>query len=381
MRVYLDYHSTTPVDGRVVEAMEPYFSDCFGNPSALHVVGEEALGAVNLAKKQVADVIGATAENIHFCSGATEANNIVLKGSWLNRRRTIRMYDPVRIITSPVEHGSIIRCVEYIQKFDPNVEICWLKVNKDGNIDIEHLENLLKEKQSFVSVMMANNEIGTIYDVKEIGRLCKKYGSFFHTDATQALGKININVEECQISAMSLSAHKIYGPKGVGALYVAKDETIEYIDPLLDGGYQNTYTSGTHNVPGIVGMGTACNILSDKDELDRIGYLRDKLLDGIVSNIDGVIINGTMNNRLSNNLNISIKKVPSEALIMGMTDVIVSGGAACKSGNHKASHVLEAIGAEEPNCAIRFGLGRWTTEEEIEYAIGRIIDVVNSVRS
>jgi cysteine desulfurase len=381
MRVYLDYHSTTPCDPRVVKVMEPYHSINFGNPSALHVVGEKALDAVENARSLVANAIKASPENVHFCSGATEANNIVIKGFWLNRKRTHRRTDKIQIVTSPIEHGSIIRCVEYIKECDPNLELRLVGVNGDGTIDLNSLENILDyNKKSIVSIMTANNEIGTIYNIKEISRLCIKYGAFFHTDATQALGKMFMDVNQPKVDAMSISSHKIYGPKGVGALYVS-DRMADFIDPLLDGGYQNTYTSGTHNVPGIVGMGEACKTCFEPGELTRIKRLRDRLLGELISKIDGISINGTMENRLPNNLNISIDNVPSEALIVGMENVIVSGGAACKSGNHKVSHVLEAIGAKNPGCAIRFGLGRWTTEQEITYAINHIVKIVKSIRT
>ena len=338
------------------------------------------MDAVNEATELVAKSIGAESKNLHFCSGATEANNIVLKGRWLNSKHKNKK---IAIITSPTEHGSIIECAESIVKYDSNVEIIWIKVNKDGTIDLKHLDNILKLCKGYldvlmVSIMMANNEIGTIHDVKKIGELCKKYEVFFHTDATQALGKMPIDVKELKVDAMSISSHKIYGPKGIGALYIS-DALADFIDPLLDGGYQNTYTSGTHNVTGMIGMAAACKYI-DFTELDRIKKLRDKLMQSLVLNIDGSTINGTMKNRLCNNLNISIDGVSSEVIIMGMDDVIVSSGSACKSRGHEVSHVLDAIGAKNPDCAVRFGLGRWTTEKDIDYASERIIKLVKSIR-
>jgi len=353
-------------------------NDCFGNPSALHIVGQDALEHVNIAKQQVANAIGAPTENVHFCSGATEANNIILKGFWLNHTKSFK--HDIQLVTSPTEHGSIIECAKYINKFN-NVRLRWVRVNGDGTIDLSDLENILKEKRkSLVSIMWANNEIGTISDIEKISHLCDKYGAWFHTDATQALGKIDINVSN--VDALSISAHKIYGPKGIGAVYISS-ELSQYIDPLLDGGYQNTFSSGTQNVPGIIGMGKACELLPPQHELIHIRDLRDLLLYKLKMQLgDHIVqINGSMKNRLDNNLNISFKGVPAEVLILGMTDVIVSGGSACKSGGHKVSHVLQAIKSENSECAIRFGLGKWNTSQDIEYAVERIVKVVRSVRS
>lgn len=377
MKVFLDYHSTTPVDQRVMDEMYPFFMDKYANASSLHCFGEETLEAVELARERVAALINAEPEQIYFTSGATEANNIAILGK-LRRDDS----DEPLIVTTPVEHSSVLATIEAAVAGYEMAEAKYLSVQQDGNIDPQELRNILQNNTvNIVSVMMANNEVGTIYDIKKLADICKRFGVYFHTDATQAVGKIPVNVKELDIDALSLSAHKIYGPKGIGALYLKNHMDIV---PIIHGGYQNTVTSGTLNVPGIVGFGKACELLSLDEqaaESERLSLLRNYLLDGLSKNIDQLTVNGTMDNRLCNNLNVSICDVPAEAIIMGMDDVIVSGGSACKSGDHKPSHVLLAMGVKYPKCAIRFGLGRWTTLEEIEYAVQRITEVAKGLRS
>jgi len=384
--VYLDHHSTTPCDPRVVDEMLPFFNERYGNASSLHVAGEDAKSAVEHAREQVAQAINADPEQIYFTSGATESNNIVLKGLWLTRIKSYSTYAGMTFISNKAEHGSVLRCIESLTG---GSQVCHenragvhnIRVKRDGNLDINFLEELLTRQFTFpvVSMMAANNEVGTIHDIARIGRACKKNGAYFHCDATQALGKVPLDVKAMHVDALTLSSHKIYGPKGVGALYL---RNTDLITPLSDGGYQNTITSGTINVPGIVGFGKACELLNaDPNENERIKSLRDLLLELLKAKIKGIQVNGTMDNRLSNNLNISIDGVPSEAIIVGMEDVLVSGGATCKkSGDIQPSHVLKAMGVDIPGCAIRFGLGRWTTEAEIRYAADRISKVVKEVR-
>jgi cysteine desulfurase len=371
--IYLDCHSTTPCDPRVIEEMLPFFSTYFANPASAHFFAEKAKDAIEKAKEQVAFIINAKSDNINFTASATEANNIILQGLWPNEYK--------HVITTNVEHSSIINC---LKKRSSNIILePVLKINKDGNINIEELEKILrniKSKNILVSTIFANNEIGTIHPIKKIGSLCKKYEALFHTDATQAIGKVNIDVKEMNIFALTMSGHKIYGPKGVAVLYVQNNLLIE---PIIHGGYQNIITSGTQNVPAIVGIGKACEILQHESEEEnkKVRRLRDLLLKNLKKNIPDIIINGTMKNRLPNNLNITIKGIKAEILIKGLEDVIISGGSACTSGEIEPSHVIKALGTPYPECAIRFGLGRWTTETDINYASNRIINIVNNMRS
>jgi len=382
MKVYLDHHSTTPCDPRVVRAMEPYFYDCFGNPSAVHAMGDDARDAIENAREQVAHLINADCDKVFFTSGATASNNIILQGLLLKCRRILGPTKSVDIISSKIEHISVLKCLQEMRYRDEvNHNTIYLDVNEDGNIDLEKLDSVLEKSIDtlVVSIMAANNEIGTINDIAAVGALCKKHNVFFHTDATQAIGKVDIDVDQMNIDALSLSGHKIYGPKGIGAIYIKNSNKIL---PLINGGYQETVTSGTVNVPGAVGLGKACDILKaeSKEENKRIYMLRNKLLDNLQNSIDGIIINGTMKNRLPNNLNIAIKGIKAEALVLGMDDVIVSSGSSCSARSPKASHVIEALNLEDAECAIRLSLGRWTTEQEIEYASNRIISIVRSIR-
>ena len=366
MRVFLDYHSTTPVDPKVLNAMIPYFTMIYGNPASLHVMGIEARDAIDNARKQIAKIINAKSDNIFFTNSATEANNIVLKS--FDHEKAI-------IITNS-EHSSILECSKHM---NPDLLIHKIKIEKDGTLSINKLRKaIITYSPALISIIAANNEIGTIHDLYTIGNLCKKYNVLFHTDATQAIGKINIDVGEMNIFALSMSGHKIYGPKGVGALYV-RDEN--KLSPLIHGGYQNTFISGTQNVPNIVGIGKACELLiENKEENVKIAKLRDYLLDLLMIGLDNVSINGTMKNRLSSNLNITIANVPAKALVMGLDDVIISSGSACKSGEPKPSYIIKAIGSKYPEGAIRISLGRWTTKKEIEYAANSIIAASIAIR-
>jgi cysteine desulfurase len=357
----------------VLKEMMPFFNERFGNPSSAHSFGEEARYAVERAREEVAEIIHAKTSNLFFTSSATEANNIFVRccrGSTLNGWR--------HIFATNTEHSSIR---EYLKNIDHQTMVHYLNVDKNGNINPEELDYRLSLEDSLlgiiVSVIAANNEIGTIHNIKRMGEICKKYNVLFHTDATQAIGKIDINVDEMNLFALTMNAHKIYSPKGVGALYV---RDIERICPLIMGGYQNTISSGTQNVPAIVGFGKACKILQGEmcSENTRIKGLRDKLLSLLQSELN-VTINGTIDNRLQNNLNIAIDSVPADMFVRGMEDVAVSAGSACMSGLIEPSHVIQAIGGNT-ECSIRISLGRFTTEEEIEYAAKRIIEVAKSYK-
>ena len=385
MTVYLDYHSTTPVDIRVAEAMKPFYSERFGNPAALHAAGLDAQEAVEEARERVAKIINAEPEQIYFTSSATMANNIILKGRLSNFRLTEKD-GAAFFITSNTEHSSINKTISRIMK-DENLYLRgvyapYIKVKNDGTIDYNDLDALInnfKDRLLLVSIIAANNEIGTIHDLDRIGDLCKKHNVLFHTDATQAIGKVSVDVKKSNIYALTMSGHKIYGPKGIGALYVRNRA---FIEPLLDGGYQDILSSGTQNVPAIVGLGKACEIIKEEEHIHnaRIESLRNRLWDLLREGIDDIFINGTMEKRLPNNLNVTIKDIQAEILVKGMEDVIVSGGSACESGALDPSHVILALQTPYPDCAIRISLGRNTTEDDIIYAANRIIEVVKSIR-
>lgn len=380
MKAYLDYHSSTPVDKRIIAKMNKCHLVEYGNPSAIHSAGESAKELVEKATIQVAEIIGALPEQIIFTAGATESNNITIKGRWFYFRRVIGK-EKIKIISSKIEHDSVLQCVNAIQRYDENVIVVNIPVSTEGELDLRFLEEELQKDDYpvlLVSLMTANNEIGTINDIIRIGSICKKYDVFFHTDATQAVGKIDIDVNKSNTDALSLSAHKIYGPKGIGALFV-RDSNI--VDPFIDGGYQSMLRSGTLNTAGIVGLGMACELLKNNGvERVRTEQLRDWMLHELTTRLDGITVNGIMEDRLCNNLNISIEGVLSE-IIVGLDDIMVSSGSACATGNHEPSHVLREIQAKNPDCAIRFGLGRWTTFEEVDYAVARIVDIVKKTRA
>ncbi len=388
MKVYLDYNASTPVDKQVIKAMEPFFSKCFGNPASVHSFVERAKEAIEESRIKVATVINAKSDQIYFTNSATEANNIIIKGRLLFVDKDTSGIVSPRIITSNTEHSSIKNCLSKI--IDDRARtgygsLSWLNIGIDnlGNLDYELLDSMLNRVTKsdtntiLVSIITANNEIGTIHDLYRIGNICKKYNVLFHTDATQAIGNVTIDVDKMNIFALTMSGHKIYGPKGVGALYV-RDKSL--VEPLTDGGYQNTFVSGTQNVPAIVGMGKACE-LCNKEENIKIEQLRNCLLNKLTEEIPDLIINGTMVNRLQNNLSVTIPGISASILVKGMDDVIISGGPACESGDLQPSHVIEALGTPYPECAIRIGLGRKTTQAEIEFAANRIIEIVQSIRS
>lgn len=385
--IYLDYHSTTPCDKRVVDVMLPYFTEHFGNPSSVHDVGLIAKDAVEDARHKVAKIIGARPDWVYFTSGATESNNIVIQSVPCLAKRIGRDNTKPCIITTNSEHSSVRDPI--VSMFNADlIDVYYLKIDYKGNIDLDELDEVLSAKEKnyvLVSIIAANNEIGTIHDLKSIGKICNKHKVVFHTDATQAIGKTPIDVQEMNICALSMSAHKIYGPKGIGAVYL--ENNLLY-NCLLKGGSQEDVSSGTINVPGVVGFGKACELMEEeKFEKDFINKLRETFLEKLKSLVHakdygiGIEINGSTENRLYNNLNITIKGVEAKTLILGMDDICISTGSACASGEPRTSHVINALGIDEPENAVRISFGRCTTLKEIEYAVHRMSAIINSVRN
>ena len=377
--IYMDYHATTPMDPRVFAAMKPYFLETFGNAASRnHSFGWEAEEAVEKSRKQIAGLIGATAKEIVCTSGATESNNLALKG-------VAEMYAEKgnHIITAATEHKAILDTCKRLEKH--GVRVTYLPVQQNGLVDLDQLQAAITDKTILISLMYANNEIGVLQPIAEIGKLAKARGVLLHTDATQAVGKVPVNVITDNIDLMSLSGHKMYGPKGVGALYVRRKSPRVQITAQMDGGgHERGMRSGTLNVPGIVGLGEACALcLAEMPaESKRMAFLRDKLRDKLQSELDETYINGTMSHRLPNNLNISFAYVEGESLLMGINDIAVSSGSACTSATLEPSYVLKALGAGDDlaHSSIRFGLGRFNTEAEVDYVAAKVIDVVRKLR-
>jgi cysteine desulfurase len=378
--IYLDNHATTPVDPRVLAAMLPYFTEQFGNASSKnHPFGWEAEAAVDSAREQVAKLIGAASpREIVFTSGATESDNLAIKGVAQAYRERGN-----HIVTCATEHKAVLDSCKALEK--QGFKVTYLRVQTNGLLDLQRLEESLTDKTILVSIMAANNEIGTIQPVEEIGRLTRKKGILFHTDATQAVGKIPINVDKMAIDLLSLTAHKIYGPKGVGVLYVRGAKPRVKVIPMLDGGgHERGMRSGTLNVPGIVGLGIACE-LGQKEmggEAERLMGLRERLRTGLVQQLEDVYINGDPVRRLPGNLNMSFAYIDGESLMMGLKEIAVSTGSACTSASLEPSHVLKALGLDDSlaHASIRFGVGRFNTAEEIEYTIGRVAEEVHRLR-
>jgi cysteine desulfurase len=376
--LYLDYHATTPVDPRVVADMLPYFTAQFGNAhSRQHSWGWAAEKAVDTARARVATLVNAQPQEIVFTSGASESNNLALKGAAerLRERGT-------RIVTVATEHKSVLDTCRSLGSRGFDVVV--VGVNPDGLVDLEALQRAVVPGTILVSVMAANNEIGTIQRLDEIAAIAHDVGALFHTDAAQAVGKIPVDVRATGIDLLSLTAHKFYGPKGAGALYVRRTKPrLQLAAQIEGGGQEGGLRSGTLNVPGIVGLGRAAEIcrLEMDDESVRLGALRDRLLDGLRSRVTGLRVNGTLERRLPHNLHVSFDGVEGEALLMALGDIAVSTGSACSSSSQSPSHVLRAIGAASDQAAsIRFGLGRTTSEADIDYAIDRVSLVVASLR-
>jgi cysteine desulfurase len=377
--IYLDNHATTPLDPRVLQAMLPYFTEHFGNAASRnHAFGWQAEEAVEKARKQIADLVGANPKEIVFTSGATESNNLAIKG-------VAQMYSEKgnHIIAAATEHKAVLDTCKHLEK--EGIRVTYLPLQSDGLIDLDMLREAMTDKTILVSIMYANNEIGVLQPIAEIGKLCKERGILFHTDATQAVGKVPVNVIKDNIDLMSMSAHKMYGPKGVGALYVRRKGPRVQITPQIDGGgHERGMRSGTLNVPGIVGMGEAFAICQRDmpEEGERLRRLRDKLRAKLETELDEVFINGSMEHRLPNNLNMSFAYVEGESLLMGINDVAVSSGSACTSATLEPSYVLKALGVGDDlaHTSIRFGIGRFNTEEEIDYVANRMIEVVRKLR-
>lgn len=387
--VYLDNHATTRVDPRVVEAMLPFYSDVFGNAgSTSHVFGWDAKAAVDRARGSIASAIGASAREIVFTSGATESNNLALKGAAERQKRRGR-----HLVSVVTEHKSVLDPLDRLARRGCEVTLVPVAPYTErqaGVVDVDRLAAALREDTVLVSVMLANNEIGVLQPLRELAALCKQRGIWLHTDATQAVGKIPVDVEQLQVDLMSFSAHKIYGPKGVGALYVRRRSPNVRLEPLLDGGGQEAgLRSGTLNVSGIVGFARALELCTAEmpGESARMSDLRQRLFDGLVAGIDEVTLNGPSLDdpalRLPGNLNCSFADVDGEALMMSMREVAVSSGSACTSVNPEPSHVLRAlgIGDDRTRASLRFGLGRFTTDEEIDFAIEAVADAVRRLRA
>ncbi len=379
MPVYFDNHATTPLDPRVLEAMMPYFTSQFGNAASRnHAFGWQAEEAVEKGRKQIADLIGASSKEIVFTSGATESNNLAIKG-------VAEMYAEKgnHIITAATEHKAILDTCKHLEK--QGCKITYLQLEADGLLDLEKLKAAITDKTILISVMYANNEIGVIQPIREIGKIAKEKGILFHTDAVQAVGKIPVNVIADNIDLLSLSGHKIYGPKGVGALYVRrKGPRVQLSSQMDGGGHERGMRSGTLNVPGIVGLGEACAIAQREmpEESKRMAAMRDRLKVLLEAELDETFINGSMEHRLPNNLNMSFAYVEGESLLMGINDVAVSSGSACTSATLEPSYVLKALGIGDDlaHTSIRFGLGRFNTEEEVDFVAGRLISVVKKLR-
>ena len=377
--IYLDNHATTRTDPRVVEAMLPYFSTVYGNAASLsHKFGWDAGAAVDRAREQVAGVIGAEPKEIIFTSGATESNNLAIKGALSHLKRKGN-----HLVTAATEHKAVLDPMKRLAREGWDVTV--VAADEYGLVTVEAIEAALTDRTVLVSVMAANNEVGTINPIGAIGRLCHERGVLFHTDATQAVGKIPLDVRADSVDLLSLSAHKIYGPKGVGALYVRRRDPQVRLSPLFDGGgHERGFRSGTLPVPLVVGLGVAAVLAAREraEESARLLELRARLHEGITARVPAVKLNGHPTLRLAGNLNLSFAYVDGEALMMAMRDVAVSSGSACTAANPEPSHVLMAMGLDEDmaRASLRFGLGRFTTAEEIDYAVEAVASAVERLR-
>jgi cysteine desulfurase len=377
--VYMDNHATTPMDPRVLEEMLPYFMEKFGNAASRnHSFGWAAEEGVEQARERVAKLVGATTKEIIFTSGATESDNLAIKG-------VAEMYREKgnHIITAVTEHKAVLDTCKRLEKY--GYRVTYLPVQKDGQIDLDDLKRAMDDKTILVTVMAANNEIGVLQPWEAIGKLCHERGVIFHTDATQAVGKVPMDVNKQNIDVASISAHKMYGPKGVGALYVRRKNPRVQLSAIIDGGgHERGMRSGTLNVPGIVGLGKACAIAHEDlpKESCKLAGLRNRLRESIMSRLDECYINGSMEHRLPGNLNISFAYVEGESLLMGINDIAVSSGSACTSATLEPSYVLKALGAGDDlaHSSIRFGLGRFNTEAEVDYVADRVVETVSRLR-
>jgi cysteine desulfurase len=376
--IYLDYQATTPMDPRVLEAMMPYFTYKFGNPgSRSHAYGWEAEEGVEKARGQVAKLIGADEKEVIFTSGATESNNLAIKGvaEFYRDRKN-------HIITTVTEHKCVLDTCRHLEQ--QGFEVTYLPVQKNGLLDLEVLRAAITDKTVLVSVMAVNNEIGVIQPLGEIGKICREKKVFFHTDAAQAAGKIPLDVEALNIDLMSISGHKIYGPKGIGALYVRRKPRVRLVPLIVGGGQERGFRSGTLPTPLCVGLGEAAEICMKEMEVEarRLKKLRDRMLKGLQSKLTDLVINGDLEHRIPGNLNISFAYVEGESLMMGIKGLSVSSGSACTSASLEPSYVLRALGVEEDmaHTSLRIGLGRFTTEQEVDTAVDELVRHVMKLR-
>ena len=377
--IYLDYQATTPVDKRVIDKMLPYFGEIYGNPhSRNHSFGWEAEQAVEVARENVANIIGANPKEIIFTSGATESNNLAIKGlaDFYGDKKN-------HIITCVTEHKCVLESCRLLS--ERGFEVTYLQVNKDGLIDLKDLESKINEKTLLVSIMGVHNEIGVIQPLKEIGDICRKNSVFFHTDCAQAIGKIKINVDEMNIDLLSISGHKIYAPKGVGALYVRRKPRVRISAMMSGGGQERGMRSGTLSPALCVGLGEACKICADEidEESKRITKLKNILLEGIRGECDDIFINGSETDRVPGNINLSFAYVEGESLMMGIKNLAVSSGSACTSASLEPSYVLKALGVSEElaHTSLRIGIGRYTSEKDVRDAVKVIVNEVKRLRS
>jgi cysteine desulfurase len=381
--VYLDNHATTQLDPRVLEAMMPWLTSNYGNAAShSHSFGWAAEQAVETARSQVAKLIGASSKEIIFTSGATESNNLALKGVVESARSADPAHTP-HVVVQPTEHNAVLDPCRWLESHGCRVTL--VPVDPDGRIRLDDLRRALLSGATLVSVMFANNEIGTVQPIDEIGALCREHGVLFHTDAAQAAGKLPIDVASQNIDLLSISAHKLYGPKGAGALYVRRrTPRIAVAEQMHGGGHEHKMRSGTLNVPGIVGLGAACELAAAEmsAESARVAALRDRLQAKLTAGLDRVRVNGAQEHRLPGNLNMTFEHVDSESLMMGLKDVALSSGSACTSAKIEPSHVLRALGLSEEaaHSSLRFGIGRFNTQEEIDFVADRLIEVARKLR-
>jgi cysteine desulfurase len=377
--IYLDYQATTPMDPRVLEAMLPYFTYKFGNPhSRSHSYGWEAEEGVEKARGQVAKLIGADEKEVIFTSGATESNNLAIRGvaEFYKDRKN-------HIVTTVTEHKCVLDTCRHLEQ--SGFEITYLPVQKNGLVDLEALRNAVTDKTVVVSIMAVNNEIGVIQPLEEIGKICREKKVFFHTDAAQAAGKIPLDVEKMNIDLMSISGHKIYGPKGIGALYVRRKPRVRLVPLIVGGGQERGFRSGTLPAPLCVGLGEAAEIAMNEMEAEakRLKKLQERMLKGLNDKLTEIVVNGDLEHRIPGNLNISFAYVEGESLMMGIKGLSVSSGSACTSASLEPSYVLRALGVEEEmaHTSLRIGLGRFTTEQEVDTAVDELVRHVNKLRA
>jgi cysteine desulfurase len=376
--IYMDYHATTPVDPRVLEAMLPYFREDFGNAaSKSHAFGWRAEEAVEAGRAEVAKLIGASPKEIAFTSGATESDNLAVKGA-------ARFYQEKgrHLITCQTEHKAVLDSMHRLER--EGFEVTFLSVGRDGRVDPDDVRKAIRPDTILVSLMHANNEVGVLHPIEEIGKITREKGVAFHCDAVQSVGKLPFDVEKMNVDLVSISAHKMYGPKGVGALYVRRKPRVRLIAEMDGGGHERGFRSGTLNVPGIVGLAKACELARAEmdEEASRVRALREKLRRGIQERLDQVTLNGSLEHRLPGNLNLSFAYVEGEALMMAVKDVAVSSGSACTSASLEPSYVLKAMGVGDDlaHSSIRFGLGRFTTEQEVDYVAELFVAKVKKLR-